>query len=981
MGVLWFEQQTEDGDRTYMEPPTPGVKRPWEAVSPQGEFDNDSTALCIYSHKKIRTNPSLDIPNGLHAFNSDDATVVEPTPSNPAMLLDTPPPLLTNMEHSQYEITGCTERPYQDIAEHGQGDHYVGIEENTASCQYLYAHNGGNKIGSKIYGASSFADEIHLQPENETLNNALSSKYSLVHRRTIENDSSMTMESPEGPSYDTCFGVLILEDLQLKARLVKGSRAKDVKLEVNDTEVIVWDKKSVSYLGLLGQASTQVLVKLTKSYNIELKASLKTSKIIEVIIYGQFEQGDAIGNTLLDHDYFLQQPDFYDASRPYKNPQCLSYDEKEKETFQEDVESPPSRHTILDETGKNKADELLDYASGPINFRRGQAPRGITTELKPYQIQALTMMMEKESGDIRTAEFPSVWVENIDAVPSFPRFYNTVTHTYVSQKPKLCLGGLLADEMGLGKTLTTLALIAGSLNSDNDSSSSQRSRKSLVVCPVSTIDSWQGQIEEHFKKRSLTYSTYHGSARGKAVANLERVDIVLTTYETLRAELLGESSSMKQPGLLCSIDWHRVILDEAHMVRNRASKTFQAVRMLKAKHRWCLTATPIQNRLEDLGALVEFLRIYPFDDPSVFKHTFLAPINQGQQSGWERLRSLIKSIALRRTKASVTSELELPPRTDLIHDVRLNDEEQTLYNSVKRKFALAIESGGTTMNTFQFILRLRQICNHGGDLLPGDLQDWLQSATCSQLQRCEICSITLDHGDELSCQVFSCFHQVCWACLQSNSVCDDSGLPTCPLCNNTSLEEDQNMNAMRYNPSSKVKALLQNLHNDHKTSTESNQPPLKSIVFSAWTGMLDRIGRALSENSFTYQRLDGSMNLAQRCYALEEFRTKPNCIILLASLGSAAVGLNLTIASRVHLMEPGWNPLIEQQAIGRVHRLGQKNEVIARRYIVSGSDSIEQYIKKRQSWKTNLIMSSLGDPKTTRAVLQDLECAILSKRG
>ncbi|KAI2777343.1 SNF2 family N-terminal domain-containing protein [Daldinia loculata] len=832
----------------------------------------------------------------------------------------------------------------------------------TVSNQHIYANSIDNNIGAEIYGINCFGDERQIQLEIETRDSTFSTTCSTVPCDVTKGDLVVIGKSLEVASYDTCFGVVILEGFQLKNKFITRKRAKDVKLEVCGTMVIVRDESSNSYGGLLDQISAQILVNLVKSYDVELKASLKTSKIIEVLIYGQFEQGDAIGNMLLEQDCFLQQPDSYDIFRPYHNPQCFSYSKKEDNHFQGDPETSPSRYTILDKSDKSKATE------------RVQASRVITTELKPYQSKALAMMMEKESGDIRNAEFPSVWVEKTDATSSSFRFYNTVTQRHTTREPKLCLRGLLADEMGLGKTLTTLALIATSLNNENRNDHCQGPCINLIVCPVSTITCWQGQIERHFKKGSLSYSIYHGSSRDKVAATLERVDIVFTTYETLRAELPGGNASIGRSGLLHDIDWHRVVLDEAHIVRNRASKIFQAVRMLKAKHRWCLTGTPIQNRLEDLGALVEFLRVDPFNDPDIFKHTFLAPIYKEQQGGWGRLRSLIKSIALRRTKASVDTDLGLPPRKDLIHCVHLNDEEQALYNLVKRGFALAIESGGAIMNTFQFILRLRQICNHGSDLLPGDLQGWLQEVTCPRPQGCEFCGNILDHEDESSYHVFSCFHQVCRVCHQSSSVYDDSSYFTCPLCNGTTLEGDDNIRSakgskiqpLRYHPSSKVKALLQNLHNDHTVAIVSNQRPAKSIIFSTWTGMLDLIGRALSLNSFTYQRLDGSKSLAQRRYALDEFRANQSCTILLASLGSAAVGLDLTMASRVHLMEPGWNPLVEQQAMDRAYRLGQENEVITTRYIVSGSDSIEQYILQRQSWKTNLVASSLDYSKANQ---------------
>lgn len=156
-----------------------------------------------------------------------------------------------------------------------------------------------------------------------------------------------------------------------------------MKLEVSGTMVIVRDENSNSYGGLLDQISAQILVNLVKSYDVKLKASLKTSKTIEVLIYGQFEQGDAIGNMLLEQDCFLQQPDSYDIFRPYHNPQCFSYSKKEDNHFQGDPETSPSRYTILDKSDKSKATELLDCATGPTNFRRVQTSRVITTELKP----------------------------------------------------------------------------------------------------------------------------------------------------------------------------------------------------------------------------------------------------------------------------------------------------------------------------------------------------------------------------------------------------------------------------------------------------------------------------------------------------------------------------------------------------------------------------------------------------------------------
>ncbi|KAI0387920.1 SNF2 family N-terminal domain-containing protein [Hypomontagnella monticulosa] len=810
-------------------------------------------------------------------------------------------------------------------------------------------------------------------------------------------------ERPKESSYDSCFGVINLEDFNLQADFISENEVKYVTFEMNGIMVIVRDADSKQYAGLLGRRASKVIISLAIDRDVELSASIKTPERIEVLIYGWLEQSDDIGNMLLEQDYFLQRPDSHDASCPYYNPQCLSQldddDDDDDDPSSEESESSPARVTVLDRKRKNKVDELLDCATGPTSFRRVRISEALTTQLKEHQMKALSMMIEKESGIICDAEFPSVWAENQTLAPSYPKFYNTVTQSFSAQIPRLCLGGLLADEMGLGKTLTTLALIATSLNYNNEGP--RATRVTLIVCPMTTITCWQDQIKRHFKEGSLSYKIYHGPTRDDDSAVLEEFDIILTTYETLRVDSPENESARKRSrraGLLHGINWHRVVLDEAHVVRNRASKTFEAINTLKARHRWCLTGTPIQNRLEDLGALVQFLKVDPFDKPSMFRDTFLASNSNGKPSDWGRLRSLIKAIALRRTKKSLSAELNLPPRREIIQWVDLDDTEKALYDLVKRRFALAIDSEGSVMNTFQFILRLRQICNHGSVLLPPSLQTWLKeasilgNATLPQLRLCELCEIVLDDQGEPSSGVFSCYHQVCRACILGNDTPSDGTYSTCPLCNDdvsSGVERICAASPIRsklgltgYRPSSKVRALLQNLKNDRHAAITSGRQPAKSVVFSIWTGMLDLINEALHSESFVCQRLDGKMRLDERRRALEDFRTNPSCTVLLASLGSAAVGLDLTMATRVHLMEPGWNPLLEQQALDRVHRFGQESEVLATRYVVSGPDSIEQYIRQQQAQKLDIVASSFNESKVHRekaeTILKDLRCTICS---
>jgi SNF2 family DNA or RNA helicase len=229
----------------------------------------------------------------------------------------------------------------------------------------------------------------------------------------------------------------------------------------------------------------------------------------------------------------------------------------------------------------------------------------------------------------------------------------------------------------------------------------------------------------------------------------------------------------------------------------------------------------------------------------VFRTAFLAPIDNGQSCGWDRLRSLIRAISLRRTKPSLQSELNLPSRRDVICRVHLDGEERSLYNLVKRYFKLSIHSGRSEANAFQLVLRLRQVSNHGRDLLPRRLQEWLDQAYSfedvmpPQFRLCEFCNSPLPDEHESTRQALSCFHQVCLRCLRILGTPRFSTKAICPLCDSDTAEINGNtdtvvnlaidVSASSYRPSSKVKALLQNLGKVAKL-THGGAPAKRSVI-------------------------------------------------------------------------------------------------------------------------------------------------------
>lgn len=264
-----------------------------------------------------------------------------------------------------------------------------------------------------------------------------------------------------------------------------------------------------------------------------------------------------------------------------------------------------------------------------------------------------------------------------------------------------------------------------------------------------------------------------------------------------------------------------------------------------------MTGTPIQNRLEDFGALVEFLRVHPFDNPNAFRQLFLDPISQNQASGWERLRALIRCTSLRRTKEALKHELSLPTRQEIVCTVSLDEEERRAYDLVKRRFALAIDAGGSRMSAFQLILRLRQICDHGVALLPADLREWIQQASQfgphipPPVETCLSCGrISEDDMDDgILLEAPSCSHQVCLPCrLAAKSKYEDSAEnPPCPACRLEGLRRRNREAAPLegsglplYRPSSKVTELIRNLIHDQRQVKAAGVPADKRLVAASF---------------------------------------------------------------------------------------------------------------------------------------------------
>ncbi|KAG1471513.1 hypothetical protein G6F56_002076 [Rhizopus delemar] len=564
-------------------------------------------------------------------------------------------------------------------------------------------------------------------------------------------------------------------------------------------------------------------------------------------------------------------------------------------------------------------------------------------------------------------------------------------------------GGILADEMGMGKTIQTIALLL-----------SDKQKPSLVVAPTVALLQWKREIETHTNK-ALSVHVFHGANRTNEEDYLNEFDVVLSTYSVLEScfrrqeyglkrMVEGSPTLVKQKSVLHKVNWHRIVLDEAHNIKDRSSNTARAVFNLKANFRWSLTGTPLQNRVGELYSLIRFMQADPYayyycmhcpckqlnwkfsnkrecdecghrpmSHMCWWNNEILKPIQSHGYVGegrlaLEKLTLLLEKVMLRRTKLECADDLGLPPRTVVVRRDIFSEEEEdvyrSLYSDVSRQFATYVEQHtvlNNYANIFELLTKMRQCADHP-DLIVKKSSDNKQLV-------CMLCHDPPEDAISAACKHVFCRE----CCVQYYSGFDDSAgtSPKCPSCfadfsvdlsqetiesegvggvnrnySKTSIVNRINMDKWR--SSTKIEALVEEL-----SKLRREDKTIKSIVFSQFVNFLDLVYWRLSRAGFECIRLDGTMSPSQRDAAIHHFMTNPTVTVFLISLKAGGVALNLTEASRVFICDPWWNP-----AMDRIHRLGQRRPIRITRLIIE--NSIESRIVQLQEKKTALVESTVG---------------------
>ncbi|KAI3398239.1 hypothetical protein diail_9716 [Diaporthe ilicicola] len=340
---------------------------------------------------------------------------------------------------------------------------------------------------------------------------------------------------------------------------------------------------------------------------------------------------------------------------------------------------------------------------------------GIKVKLLPHQVEGVKWMKGRELGPVKRGKVPK--------------------------------GGILADDMGLGKTLQSISLILSNPRPDREHPDWKKSlngveRGTLVVAPLALIRQWEQEIQEKVtKSHRISVCVHHGPNRTKRFQDLAKYDVVITTYQILVSEFNYTSETVKAGCF--GLHWYRLILDEAHTIKNRNAKSTKACCALRSEFRWCLTGTPMQNNLDELQSLVNFLRIQPYDNLQHWRENIDKPMKNGKgHLAIRRLHALLRSFMKRRTKDVLKEEGALLPggkkaleaasrngtgeapaskfkiteRKVVARATEFSPSERRFYNKLEERADKSLEAmmrnKVSYANALVLLLRLRQACNH-----------------------------------------------------------------------------------------------------------------------------------------------------------------------------------------------------------------------------------------------------------------------------
>ncbi|XP_047133155.1 chromodomain-helicase-DNA-binding protein 8 isoform X1 [Hydra vulgaris] len=437
---------------------------------------------------------------------------------------------------------------------------------------------------------------------------------------------------------------------------------------------------------------------------------------------------------------------------------------------------------------------------------------------------------------------------------------------------------ILADEMGLGKTIQSISLLCAI---------KQYGIRGpfLVIAPLSTIVNWQREFEEWTDINAIVY---HGSAQsrlhiqqyemrykdenGEDITSIYKFEAIITTYEMV----------LNANSFLCTIPFRCLIIDEAHRLKNQKCKLMEGLNNLQMEHRVLLTGTPLQNNVEELFSLLNFVEPTRFPSQAAFLFEFGNLKTEGQVA---KLQEILKPMMLRRLKEDVAQNIASKEET--IVEVELTTIQKKFYRAILEKnFSFLAKGAGYSNlpNLMNTMMELRKCCNH--PFLINGAEEKIVS---------EYPSIPGDTNRAL---------------VQMNALIESSGKMVL------------------------IDKLLPKLKaGGHKV-----------LIFSQMIKVLNLIEDYLIAKRFLFERIDGGIQGNNRQAAIDRFcKTDSDRFVFLLCTRAGGLGINLTAADTVIIFDSDWNPQNDLQAQARCHRIGQDKPVKVYRLICRNTYEREMF--------------------------------------
>ncbi|MCJ1473085.1 alpha-1,6-mannosyltransferase [Lambiella insularis] len=845
----------------------------------------------------------------------------------------------------------------------------------------------------------------------------MSAKHELLDNETAAQDRPMKRVAVESQDL-YCFGMLV--DFPCKITSGSDGQATPIDLDINDDlHTVVYSGSRVTF-GTLEQTAQKIMAVIRKELYFQMFADTIAMPAIDavsprntrlkvpragarlglyVILYGSPRNCTAVGEFAARSRLYLQHPQNSRLNVPYLNPHCLPSESLET-VYTHKIECGTISESATAARDFQNPIDLFADSDDQDTLEAALSPQALRTDLYTHQKQALTFMLRREIGWALDGHLKDIWKKETEASGRVV-YVNTVSGQRQIRPPSDFRGGLLIDAPGLGKSLSIISLIL--------STKERRSLRHVRICMASRSDSrlmvnliviqtWTDELKRHLKSSdALTFCVYYGKDRTKYLRELERYCLVITTYSVTRSDWQSSRSEKYGQRTLHDVDWGRIVLDEAHIIREPTKSFSRSVCALKAERRWGVTGTPIQNRLTDLFSLFKFLRCAPFNDLRVFN----AHVTQNWRARSDpvsvaKLKTLVNCISLRRPKTTV----KLPHRYDQTVYLDFNEPERRYHDRIRTTTrsklydAYQLGSSMNFINALQWVNELRLICNHGITNIKATsiLTDVSQRLSKWNPHEAQMVFDQLDDAGLAKCSNPECFEDLtsalssetdtqnideprieqslellCFSCFHARENKPAGFLKVCnhlPRCSSQSpADDDPPPLSDRLYTGNDTPCKVQRLLEDLSNSPEG----IKSVVFSCWTKSFDIIQPKLMDKSIRCVRLDGSLSATRRANVVRTFRTDPDIKVLLATITCGGVGLDLTAASRAYIIEPQWNPMSEAQALDRIHRLGQEKEVMTIRYVIK--DSWEEQVLKLQARKQDLADLTLSGGAITKAEL------------